>query len=249
MEVINKKANAKRNSCINCGHCIAVCPTNAITMDDHNMDEIMDYKEETFQIDPGHLLNFIKFRRSVRRFKNQEIPEDVLKNIMEAGRFTATGSNRQNVSYIVVQKEMNALRSLALKHLNEMAQAILKKDPSNSAMVQFARRWEAQYLADQQQPGAQDGLFYNATALILLVSDSPVDASLAASNMELLAAAQGIGSFYGGFFMRVAQHNREIKETLGIQENQEVMVCMALGYPDVTYLRTVPRKEAEIKWM
>ena len=35
--------------------------------------EVKPYNKETFSVDAENLLNFIKFRRSVRRFKNKPV--------------------------------------------------------------------------------------------------------------------------------------------------------------------------------
>jgi hypothetical protein len=115
-------------------------------------------------------------------------------------------------------------------------------------MRSYMERWIQMYESDKEQAGKEDTLFFNAPVVLAIVADSPVDAALAASNIELMTFAQGLGSFYSGFFVRAAQQNSQIKEFMGISESQEVMVCIVLGYPNVTYQRTVPRKQAKINW-
>ena len=48
------------------------------------------------------LLDAISRRRSIRRYKKQPIPEDVLKNILEAGRLAPSANNLQPWHFIVV---------------------------------------------------------------------------------------------------------------------------------------------------
>ena len=67
------KAHIKNEACIKCGHCIAICPVKAVSTDDYDMNEVIEYNKEDFEISPDRLLNFIKFRRSVRRFKDKEV--------------------------------------------------------------------------------------------------------------------------------------------------------------------------------
>lgn len=248
IELVDNKTVVKSPTCMKCGHCIAVCPVNAISIDEYNMDDVIDYNKDTFNIEPDNLMNFIKFRRSIRQFKKQLVEDEKILNIIEAGRFTATGSNSQNVSYVVIKEEIAQLRSMALKRLSHIAQAMISDQQSNAVMRNYMKRWIQMYESDKEQAGKNDSLFFNAPIVIAIVADSPVDAALAASNMELMAFAQGLGSFYSGFFVRSAQQNSQIKEFLGLSESQEVMVCMVLGYPDVKYMRTVPRKQAKINW-
>ncbi len=213
-------------------------------MDDYPMEDVREFNDD-FLVKPDQLLTFIKFRRSVRQFTKEPVADELLRNIIEAGRFTATGSNRQDVSYIVVREKLPELRRLALEQLADTAVQQAQQDPT---MAAFALRWVSMLESDKECPGKNDYLFYNAPSLVLLVSDSAVDAALASSNMELMTVAQGLGMFYCGFFSRAAQGNVRIKEQLGLSETQEVRMCLVIGHPDVTYCRTVPRKPASVSW-
>ena len=71
--LIDGKAKVTGAGCFRCGHCIAVCPVNAVTLLEHDMSEVIEYDEEAFSIDPERLLNFIKFRRSKRRFTKEKV--------------------------------------------------------------------------------------------------------------------------------------------------------------------------------
>ena len=48
------------------------------------------------------LLNTTKSRRSIRKFKSDNIPEDILNRIIEAGTYAATGMNKQSPIIVVV---------------------------------------------------------------------------------------------------------------------------------------------------
>ena len=81
------------------------------------MDEVKDYNEAEFKIESDTLLNFIKFRRTTRQFKDKDVETEKLSKIIEAGRFTQTGTNSQNVSYIVVKDNIEQLKEMALENL------------------------------------------------------------------------------------------------------------------------------------
>ncbi len=48
------------------------------------------------------LIDLILSRRSIRRYENKDIPEEVLKQILEAGRQAPSAANRQPVRFVVV---------------------------------------------------------------------------------------------------------------------------------------------------
>ena len=111
IEIVDNKAEIKNEKCFKCGHCIAICPKDAVSSDVYDMNEVKPYNKEEFDISPDNLLNFIKFRRSTRHFKDKDVEKEKLEKILEAGRFTQTGSNSQNVSYVVVKDSLDKLKT------------------------------------------------------------------------------------------------------------------------------------------
>ncbi|GKT33784.1 4Fe-4S dicluster domain-containing protein, partial [Aduncisulcus paluster] len=75
-----------------------------------------------------------------------------------------------------------------------------------------------------------------------------LDAGLAAKSMELMARTLGIGSLLVGIFTTFANKSRSTKAYLGVARREKIVACLALGYPDVKYVRTVPRRKANVIW-
>lgn len=238
IKVRENKAAVLRD-CFRCGHCVAVCPTGAVSIPDYPMEDVKEFNKEDFSMDAGRLLDFIKFRRSVRQFKKEPIPRSEIESILEAGRFTPTAGNRQDVSYIVLQKELEAFKPLAWEGLD----ALIKLEG-----FPYTRMLEPLRQAHQKNP-AEDGLFFGADALLLVLGESSaLSAGLAACSMELMAQAKGIGVLYSGFLQGIINTSPEAKTFLGLDGKKTLCACMLLGYPDVQYYRTAPRKPAEVQW-
>ena len=248
IEIVDNKAEIKNEKCFKCGHCIAICPKDAVSSDVYDMNEVKPYNKEEFDISPDNLLNFIKFRRSTRHFKDKDVEKEKLEKILEAGRFTQTGSNSQNVSYVVVKDSLDKLKEITLETLNASGKHILDNlNESNIMYKPYAEMWVRMYDAYKMNP-KNDSVFFNAPAVILVVSDSEVNAALASSNMELMTNALGLGTFFSGFLVKASENNKEIKNLVGLEENQKIVTCMVIGYPSVKYQRTVPRNEAKVTW-
>jgi nitroreductase/NAD-dependent dihydropyrimidine dehydrogenase PreA subunit len=227
IELTNGKALPHNENCFKCGHCIAICPQKAVEPD-NGREDIKEYDEGSFTIEPNTFLNVVKFRRSVRHYQDKEVEQDKIEKIIEAGRFTETASNSQGVSYIVIRKEIGNIREIAAKKLKRLV--------------------KIGYNINGLDIEKGDFLFRNAPALILTLAKSEVDAGLAASNMEIMAVTQGLGAFFSGLFVMIANHDKKIKEILEMQEDEKIVTCLAVGYPAVKYFRTVPRKKANIRW-
>ena len=141
IEMLDGKAHIKNESCMECGHCIAICPKEAVSDSDYDMSKIQEYNKDSFDIDSDRLLNFIKFRRSTRLFQNRDVEDEKLEKIIEAGRFTQTGSNLQNVSYVVVKDKIQELRKIVLETLKSLGENLLNKETTPENIKRYCHMW------------------------------------------------------------------------------------------------------------
>jgi len=249
IEMVDGKAIIKNEACFKCSHCIAVCPKEAVSTDEYNMEEVKNYQKEEFEIEPERLLNFIKFRRTVRQFRNKEVEVEKLSNIIEAGRFTQTGTNSQDLSYVVVRDGLQQLKNVTFETLKFMSDNILNNlTEENMSYKRYAEMWAYMYGHYKENQKENDSLFFNAPAVIVVTANSEVNGALAASNMELMTNAVGLGTFFSGFFVAAAKGNKQIVDMLGVKPGKQIVACMVIGYPAVKYSRTVPRKSADVSW-
>ena len=108
----NKKAETVLDDCLMCGQCSAVCPKKAITVSGYHTDQ--KEKQGDIRLDPREVLEVIRFRRSIRRFKQEPVPNEVIDQILEAGTLTHTAKNMQDVSFTVLEKEKNRIEQMAV---------------------------------------------------------------------------------------------------------------------------------------
>ena len=226
--------------CIQCGHCVAVCPRAAVSIPEYDMADVEEYDRKTFTVDPENFLHAVKFRRSIRNYREKAISREVLERILEAGRYTATAKNRQACRFIVLQEELSAFREYLWGQLPELAEEMKKTAPHYSMMFKFMYR-------RRRKDPKDDPLFFNAPACIFIASDTLLDGGLAAANIENMAVAEGAGVLYSGYIQRITEGWKPLKEWLGIGDTP-VACCMLIGYPAVAYKRTAPRKKADITW-
>ncbi|AND83565.1 nitroreductase [Clostridium tyrobutyricum] len=244
----NGKAEVDNKFCFKCGHCIAVCPKKAVSMDEYSMEDVKEYDREKFSVDADNLLNFIKFRRTIRQFKDKKVEQEKIDKLIEAGRFTETGSNAQDVSYTVVKENLSQLKNLTYKSMRDITDEVLNSRTLEAKLFRrYAKMW-IQMCDDYKENPKNDRIFFNAPLVIVVTASSEVNAALASSNMELMANAMGLGVLFSGFFVRAAKDNKDIKEFLQVKRRKEIVTCMVIGYPDVKYVRTVPRKKADVTW-
>ena len=99
------------DDCIQCGHCVAVCPKEAISIGGY--EEALPVQTKETRLDPAQVLDVIRFRRTVRQFQDKAVPAEVLEQILEAGRLTHTAKNLWDVSFVVLDKEKDKFGNIS----------------------------------------------------------------------------------------------------------------------------------------
>lgn len=227
IKICNKKAVVKAQDCIKCGHCVAICPQNAVSISGYDCEPI-EFSRQTL-LNPDELTMAIKTRRSIRNFTNESIPEEVIDKIIEVGSYTPTAENKQAISYIVLKDKINYYESLAVKFFKRLLPLVkLFYRPAKDFAIH------------------DNFYFKKAPVAILVVSKDKISGSLAASNMSLMAESCGLGVLYSGFFTIAANYHGKLKKQLGLK-GKKVVTTLVLGYHNIKYYRTAQRKTPLVK--
>lgn len=219
--------------CLECGHCVAVCPKNAISIEGYDL-ETGDHSGNRLNIAAEDFLDLIQMRRSIRQYKDTKVPEKELGLMMEAVRYTATAKNAQANTVVFVQDQLDAFKKLVWDFIEE-------KTAGNPADLDAA--WSAYFLFNMRHKKnpENDYLFRNAPSIVVIATQNQWDAGLAAQNIENMANTLGMGVLYNGYLARLLSDHDEAKAWLGISD-LPVAAVLLLGYPSVKYQRSVPRK-------
>lgn len=223
--------------CIMCGHCVAICPTEAVSIPSYDMAEVEPYVPPAALLDASALLKAIKARRSIRDYRADKVERDKIDLVLQAGRYTATAKNTQGCRFIVVQDELARFKGMLWDGIDALLAL-----PSHDRP-----RWVEPYESLGETRRAKppvDYLFRNAPAVVFIAAERADDAGLAAQNMELMAASLGLGMLFNGYLCRAALCTPGTKEWLEA-EDKPLQLCMLMGYPALTYLRTAPRRAGD----
>lgn len=227
MVLSESKAKARGKSCIKCGHCEAICPQGAVKLTGFN-DEVEEFEEQV-RLDPAILLDAIKTRRSIRKFTSEEVPQEVVDMIIEAGRLAPTGSNSQGTSYIILRKKKNECEEVAV----DIFRGFVGK---GSKVIPVLKNM---YIDD-------NFFFKKAPLVIVICGKDKVSASLAAQNMAFMAEANGLGVLFSGFFTMSMNMSSKIRKIMGVKKKQKAVTTLVIGYPAVKYMRTAHRNDAKV---
>ena len=263
LEMVGAKSEVVRGDwCIGCGHCGAVCPTGAILYEESSFD--MHPKEgESPSTSPSTLELLLRERRSVRIYTNAPVPEDILNKILDAGRYAPTGSNSQNVHYVVLKSpdqitELQKMTVIFYEKIFSRVQGrfgmLLLSLIAGRKNAEFLHESlpKIEYVGEQMKQG-KDRLFYYAPAVILTHAESwdtcsPFNCSVALYNCSLMAHTLGLGCCFNGILVNAVNHAPKIKRWLAIPADHKCYSAMTLGFPDVKYPRLVHRHAPKVMW-
>jgi nitroreductase len=156
-------------------------------------------------------------RRCVRRFKADQIREDELNAILEAGMYAPSGSNQQSALFVVVQEKET------LKKLSTMNAAVLRKDVDPYYMAPTV----IFVFADRSKV-------------------TPVeDGCLALGNMFTAATSLGLGSCWVHRTKQMfeTEEGKGLLRKWGVTGDYVGVGSCILGYPDFEPPKADPRKD------
>ncbi|MHC1592417.1 MAG: nitroreductase family protein [Candidatus Helarchaeales archaeon] len=251
-------------ACIGCGHCIAVCPFDAIKFE--ATDEPFSFehvKNPSELISHEDILKVLRARRSIRQYKQDDLPRDKIEAVLEAMRYAPSASNEQSWSYIVItdpvkkqlliDKTMDML--VLLKKLLKIAPLIRVFLPANLRKMvdRPSTRPSLERIISEYNNG-RDPVFHGAPCVIILHSPkyghlAGNDAGLAFMHGMLAAQSLGLGTCWIGFAQEMLYRNKKVRKWLGVPKGEHVWGVMTLGVPAVKYSRVPPREPLRIKWL
>jgi len=187
------------------------------------------------------LFDTIQSRRSIRRFKQDPVPDEDIKKILEAGKLAPSASNAQPWSFIVI-KDKALLRKMA-DAVREMVDRMAPYAGSEQEAQRLAAYKSNYYvffenapavIAVLMEPYASTGLLarmgYNEKEAMRLRPDPGLQ-SVSAAIQNMLLAIHALG--YGSCWMTgplVAQEAFE--KLLGYGKERFIAALLPVGVPD-----------------
>ncbi|MBI4332493.1 MAG: nitroreductase family protein [Chloroflexi bacterium] len=184
------------------------------------------------------LLELVKKRRSIRRFKPDSLPDELVDKIIEAARWAPSGANSQPWQFVIVRD----------KETREKIHGFIAEMGELNRKVELLRPPELRHHGAHAPAGGQPG-YMNAPVFIIACGDPrgsmayPMATSLTRARehlisgmanaflqMHLAVTALGLASQWISATAHVLTQTR-IKAMLGIPASLDIYDTMAVGYP------------------
>lgn len=224
-------ASGGEKRCIQCQHCLAVCPTGALSILGKNPENSEPVKNA---VNPDDLLNLIKSRRSFRYYKKENLNPEIMDKLKDMTAWVPTGVNNHKLifSFIDDIEVMDNFREKVTKKLIKLLSNPLAKPIADK----FSRYKDAMI-------NGEDIIFRGAPHIVAVSSPinapcAQIDPIIALSYFELYAQSMGVATVWCGLAEICLQLFPELYTQLEIPENYKPYYVMLFGPADIKYTRT-----------
>ena len=232
----------KQPLCYRCQHCLAVCPTGALSILGLQPDNSVALALHLPS--PEQMAALIKGRRSVRQYAEEDLDPELITRLLETAWHAPTGVNARQVRFTVIdtRAKLQRFREMILQGLAELGEN--KTLPAHmERFLSFVQAWREEQ---------NDIIFRDAPHLVLASAprDAPTpvqDCLIALSYFELYAQSCQIGTVWAGLaYAAVEALLPRLQMMLELPENHRIGCAMLFGKPAVQYARAVQYENAPI---
>ena len=164
----------------------------------------------------NELTEIIRNRRSIRKYRPEQITEEQLQTLLECGFLAPSGGNSQNWHVTVVQSQ-DYLKRLSEANRQSM---LADKDLPDAIKARFS-------------DSGFSVCFGAPTVFFISANGADVNACFLAEHIVLTAESLGLGSCYLGGIMRYLKaEGKAFLDELHIPEGFEPLFGIAIGTPD-----------------
>ena len=228
--------------CWRCQHCLAVCPTGAISIFDKKPEDSLPPPPAEMGT---YMEQLITNRRSCRRFLDKNVDADTITSMLAAMEAAPTGGNAQGVEYTVIDDKDR------VHEIWEAAYSVMEADAKKHIYTHsFSDFYYGKMKQSEQTVRKDDLLFCGAPHLFIAhekctgkwAEDSKVNCNIATAYFELLCNAHGLGTAIMSYPAEVLNELApKAREMLNIPKDHYTGLIVGFGYPEIRYARGVQK--------
>lgn len=229
--------------CIDCGHCVTVCPHDALSHRSMSPDQCPPVNKDWI-LDKERAEHFLRARRSIRTYKDKPVDKEIIAKLIDIARYGPSGHNSQPVKWLVVH-DGGELREMA-GMVADWMRYMIKEQP------EIAEPMGMKFVVESWDAGS-DRICRGAPHLIMTHAPKNLGPAQSASTialtfLDLAAPSFGLGACWAGYFNYAATFWPPLQKALALPEGDVSLGAMMVGYPKYKYKRLPLRNDPPIAW-
>ncbi len=251
--------------CIACGHCMAICPENAIRIEGRELSISDIYPlENSIKASYSDFYSLLQRRRSIRQFKDQEVTPDNIEKILQAAQNAPMGIPPSDVNVLVINgrnKNHQFARDfsdllitqqwLVSKWFISLMRPFWGKNTGNF-FKSFLPPLVQTYIKSMKE--GKNVITYDAPLALYFYGTAysdPADPVIAATYAMLAAESLGLGTCMIGGVHPFIQHGpaaEKFRQKYGIRYKTRAGLMVIMGYPKIKFKRGIHRTFAHVDY-
>ena len=183
------------------------------------------------------LLKAIQSRRSIRKFKSDEVPDAVIRELLDAARLAPSGSNLQATRFVVIKSPVERMKLKECTPLPFVAHApviiacCIDREAMGNTLARYRELMEAQAFAGTplDDPTLMEAAAKRRSGMdqAAIKAYLTLNAAIAIEHIVLRAVDLGLGSCWIMMF-----DSAKTKRMLELDDRYDVVALLPVGYPD-----------------
>jgi nitroreductase len=241
---------------------MTVCPADCVTVTGRDLSpsDLLELPRSDASAGYTALYSLLVARRSVREYRDQVVPPEVINQITRAASTAPMGIPPSEVGVLVFagRDKVQAFRNELLRELEGMRwmfspaalwlmRPFMSRESYRSLKAFVVPVIDAYVEYDRQ---GVDAFFYRAPVALYWYGSpyaDPADPYIAATYAMLAAESLGLGSCLLGFPGYAIKYSRRLKSKYGLPRRLQPGIVMVLGYPAFRHARAIRRRFAEAR--
>jgi nitroreductase/NAD-dependent dihydropyrimidine dehydrogenase PreA subunit len=252
ISVSNKTPVINYDICNQCQKCIAICPNQAILMNNIAPEKIIN----SIDLDPEKLEDFLSRRRSIKKFKNERISDEIINRIVNSASYAPNQNKNLGILVINDFSIFDFIDKEGLKFLSAINKILFS--------FKFITKLISFFISSKQVISIKTKINYdlfirkhimkeNTQVLIITYGNPkiPVTESSAPfllANMIIMSEALGVGSTLMDSLKMTIHQNKKVRHLLNIPEGFKVFGVLAIGYSNENIINIPQGYKIPVSW-
>ncbi|WP_069650109.1 nitroreductase family protein [Caloranaerobacter ferrireducens] len=239
--------------CNQCQKCIAICPYQAITMNNIPPTKITDELIKS-KIGYDELISLLRFRRSTKIFAKRDIPKDIISKIASSAKYAPNQNKNIDILVIDDPSMIQIIDLCALKFVKRLYKLMFSLKPISKFISIFLKSiYVIKKKMERDLYINKHIVKENTNVLLLVIGNSKVpttemSAQYLLATMILTAVSLNVGCTLMDSLKLAINNNKKIKNKLGIKKTNKVLGVLALGYSNEKIVNIPNGYEINLFW-
>lgn len=236
--------------CNQCQKCISICPAQVFLMNGNSPEKITS----PLTISPGEMKELLSRRRSIKQFKKETVPKDVLLDIAAVTAYAPNQNKNIEIRIVDEPALLELIGQRAYRYVKRLYTLLFGFRPLAAIFELFSRQLRAIHKKMAYGLYVRGHTMYENTAAVYILTGNakvPVtetSAQYLLATMIIYAQTLGIGTCLMDSLKLTLNSDGQLKRRLRIPHGTKVLGVLTVGYARENIINKPVGYKPNISW-